>query len=232
MLKYIERIPTQTDAIFTDCIIDHAHPITPIRSLYPVHKKEIAAHLLSLDTNDRYLRFGYSAQDAQIMAYAEKLNFERDDVFGIFDADLNLQAIAHLAFDSKDASSAEFGVSVLKSARGKGYGSSLFERAVIHARNQGVEMMYIHALSENTTMIKIARDAGAIVERDGSESAAYLQLPEATLSSRLGEVFHEQWAMSDYRFKVQANFVNTVASGIHGYATDLTNAALAGIQTP
>src|SRR6266702_3333280 len=53
-------------------------------------------------------------------------------------------------------SCAEFGVSVLKKARGRGYGSRLFDRAVMHARNEGVELLFIHALSENTAMLKIA----------------------------------------------------------------------------
>ena len=62
-------------------------------------------------------------------------------------------------------------------ARGRGYGSRLFERAVIHARNEGVDMLFIHALSENTAMLKIARNAGAMLERAGSETEAYLRLP-------------------------------------------------------
>ncbi len=57
-----------------------------------------------------------------------------------------------------------------KASRGKGYGSRLFERAVVHARNEGVSLLFIHALSENTAMLKIARNAGAVLERAGSET--------------------------------------------------------------
>ena len=64
--------------------------------------------------------------------------------------------------------------------------------------------MFIHALSENTTMLKIARKAGATVERDGSESQAHLNLLPATLDSRLSELLAEQVAQTDYRIKVQA----------------------------
>jgi GNAT superfamily N-acetyltransferase len=95
-------------------------------------------------------------------------------------------------------------VSVAKSARGRGYGARLFDRAVMHARNEGVDMLFIHALSENTAMIKIARNAGAIVERDGSETEAYLRLPPATMDSRMSEMVEEQLAQTDYRLKVQA----------------------------
>jgi hypothetical protein len=87
---------------------------------------------------------------------------------------------------------------------GRGYGASLFDRAVMHARNEGVEMMFIHALSENTAMLNIARHSGAILQRDGAESDAYLRLRPADLDSRMTEMFEEHLAQTDYRLKVQA----------------------------
>jgi RimJ/RimL family protein N-acetyltransferase len=180
--------------------------IVPIRSLGPGHTERIAQHLLALQPQDRYLRFGYQANDEQIRRYVAGLNFERDDIFGIYNRRLTLIAVAHLAFsiDPQSNSCAEFGVSVLAHARGRGYGARLFDRAVMHARNEGVRMMFIHALSENTAMLNIARKAGATIERDGSESEAYLKLPPADLDSRMSEIVEEQIAQTDYRLKVQA----------------------------
>lgn len=180
--------------------------IVPIRSLGENHRERIAQHLLSLEDHDRYLRFGYAAQDEQIRIYADSLNFERDEIFGIYNRRLELIAMAHLAYtpDQMPEACAEFGVSVLKSARGKGFGARLFERAAIHASNDGVSLMLIHALSENTAMLKIARNAGATVERDGSETEAYLRLPPATLDSKATEFLDEQIALTDYRIKQQA----------------------------
>ena len=187
--------------------LPYAQPImVPIRSIGPSHGERIAAHLLALSPQDRYLRFGYAANDEQVQRYVTGLNYERDDIFGIYNRKLELIAMAHLAFstDAKLSSCAEFGVSVLASARGRGYGSRLFDRAVIHARNEGVGMMFIHALSENTAMLNIARKGGATIERDGSESEAYLKLPPADLDSRMTEMVEEQIAQTDYRLKVQA----------------------------
>lgn len=180
--------------------------VVPIRSMGPGHLARIAAHLLALDAQDRYLRFGYAANDEQIQRYVDQLNFDRDELFGIFNRKLELIAMAHLAFsvDPDCTSCAEFGVSVSKSGRGRGYGSRLFERAVMHARNEGVHMIFIHALSENTAMLKIARRAGALIERDGSESEAHLRLPPADFDSRVTELIHEQVAITDYHFKAQA----------------------------
>lgn len=180
--------------------------MVPIRSLGPTYRERIAAHLLALDNADRYLRFGYAANDEQIRRYVEQLNFERDEIFGIYNRRLELIAMAHLAFAGhpEHQHCAEFGVSVLKTARGRGFGARLFERAVMHARNEGVNMVFIHALSENTAMLKIARNAGAVVHRDGSESEAFLELPPANLDTRVAEIVEQQFAEVDYHLKRQA----------------------------
>jgi RimJ/RimL family protein N-acetyltransferase len=180
--------------------------VVPIRSIGPSHRGRIERHLLQLDEHDRYLRFGYAANDEQIRRYVHGLDFDRDEIFGVYNRKLDLIAMAHLAFSDDPAtlSCAEFGVSVAKQARGRHYGSRLFERAVMHARNEGVDMLFIHALSENTAMLKIARHAGAVLERAGSETDAYLRLPPATIDSRVSEMVEQQLALTDYRFKKQA----------------------------
>jgi RimJ/RimL family protein N-acetyltransferase len=180
--------------------------LVPIRSLGPSHRERIARHLLALDERDRFLRFGYAANDDQIRRYADSLDFDRDEIFGIYNRRLELLAMAHLAFsvDPQWRSCAEFGVSVAKAARGRGYGQRLFDRATMHARNEGVDMLFIHALSENTAMLRIARKAGATIERDGSESQAHLRLPPADFDSRVTELVEEQVARTDYTLKLQA----------------------------
>jgi len=185
---------------------DKSTVLVPIRSLGANHRARIARHLMALDAHDRYLRFGFFASDEQIQRYVDSLDFERDEIFGIYNRRLELIAMAHLAFsvDADLSACAEFGVSVLRSVRGRGYGARLFDRAIMHARNEGVSRLFIHALSENAAMLKIARNAGAVVERDGSESHAHLRLPIATFDSRLSELMAEQLAQTDYRIKVQA----------------------------
>ena len=189
--------------------------MVPIRSLGANHRERIATHLLALDGPDRYLRFGYMANDEQIQRYVTSLDFERDEIFGIYNRKLELLAMAHLAYapDKNCESCAEFGVSVNKAARGRGYGARLFDRAAMHARNDGVDLMFIHALSENTAMLKIARNAGATVQRDGSESEAYLRLTPPTFDTRMTEMVEEQLAQADYQIKVQAkNFWDFLAT--------------------
>lgn len=190
-----------------ESIVKRPSPLlVPIRSLGANHRARIALHLLSLDTQDRYLRFGYLAQDEHIQRYVDGLDFERDEIFGIYNRKLELIAMAHLAkaTDRNHRACAEFGVSVLPTARGRGYGARLFDRAAMHASNDGISLLFIHALSENAAMLKIARNAGAKVERDGSESEAFLHLPTATFDSQMVELIEEQVAQTDYRIKAQA----------------------------
>lgn len=200
--------------------------LVPIRSLGANHRGRIARHLMALDPHDRYLRFGFAANDEQIQRYADSLNFDRDEVFGIYNRRIELIAVAHLAFsvDPDLSACAEFGVSVLRKARGRGYGARLFDRAAMHSRNEGVSRMFIHALSENTAMLKIARNAGAVVERDGSESEAHLVLPPATLDSRLTEMLAEQMAQTDYRIKVQVKQFRDVLAEVQAVRRDVQNA--------
>lgn len=183
------------------------HPVmVPIRALGPTYRERIKAHLLQLEPSDRYLRFGYPASDEQIARYADQIDFEHDEVFGIYNRRLELIAMAHLAFSEhpEHKHCAEFGVSVLKQARGKGLGARLFDRAVMHARNEGVNMMFIHALTQNVPMLKIARNAGAVVRYEGSESEAFLQIPPASLDTRMAEIVEQRFAEVDYQLKRQA----------------------------
>jgi ribosomal protein S18 acetylase RimI-like enzyme len=181
----------------------------PIRSLGPRHRERITAHLTALDEHSRYLRFGYAASDAHVGRYVDTLDFEHDEVFGIFNRRLELIAMAHLAHGPGDVSrgrhaASEFGVSVLPKARRRGFGGRLFEHAMLHARNRGVHSIFIHALSENTAMLKLARHAGATVERDGPESEAWLKLPPDSFASHLDEILVGRAAELDYHVKLHS----------------------------
>jgi ribosomal protein S18 acetylase RimI-like enzyme len=190
----------------------------PIRSLSERHRPRVLTHLLGLELHDRYLRFGYAASDAQIGRYVDLLDFRRDEIFGIFNRRLELIAMAHLAYladNPAERHMSEFGVSVSPKARGRGYGSRLFDHAVLHARNRYVDTMIIHALSENTAMLKIARKAGASVVRDGSESEARLKLPPESVSSHLEELVEGRAAEFDYQLKNSAYRVDQLFDLFH-----------------
>ena len=189
----------------------------PIRSLGPRHRERIVAHLLALDERSRYLRFGYPATDGQIRPLRRHARFRARR--GVRHLQSPPRTDRHGApgpprrrtIAQPSAATSEFGVSVLPQARRRGFGRRLFEHAMLHARNRGVETMFIHALSENTAMLKIARDAGAMVQREGSESDAWLELPPDSLASHLDELLGDRAAELDYRLKEHAHQVGRPA---------------------
>lgn len=195
--------------------------LVPIRSMGPSTRRRITNHLLALDAQDRYLRFGYPASDEHLQRYVQNLNFERDEVFGVYNRRLELIAVAHLVLTPSDVYSecAEFGVSVAAHARGRGYGALLFERAVVSARNEGVAKIFIYMLSENVAMLRIARSAGATVVRSGFESEAHLDLPSATLDSQLNELALAGFAEIDYELKACNKQLWAFLAGAHNLAT-------------
>ena len=189
----------------------------PIRSLAPRHRPHVLRHLLALGERDRYLRFGHMTSDTQVSRYVDLLDFDRDEVFGVFDRRLELVAMAHLAYLGPAASSAayaEFGVSVAWHLRGHGYGERLFDHAALHARNRGIDTLLVHALSENTAMLRIARNAGARIERDGPESQAWVKLAPESLASRVEAMVEGRAADIDYNLKRQAQRVDGFIAGL------------------
>jgi GNAT superfamily N-acetyltransferase len=212
-LPTIEEVD-MTFQIHQQADIDHpsARPAAPtrwypVRALGPRQRANILTHLLALEESDRYMRFGYAASDAHIGRYVEQIDFDHDEVFGVFNRRLQLLAMAHLAFTKSTQPApacAEFGVSVLPRGRGRGIGSRLFESACLRARNRGVDALVVHALTENKPMLKIAKAAGAILERDGPDATARLRLPPEDLSSHLSQLLELQTGEFDFGVKSHA----------------------------
>lgn len=175
----------------------------PICQLGERHRPLIEQHLLGLGERDRYLRFGYPATDERIRQHVASLDFNRHELFGIFNRRMELVATMHLAYADDGRRMVEFAVSVLPYARGRGYGKRLFNHAVLHCQNRRVDQLFIHALSENTAMLRIARGAGARVQHDGPESEAWLQLPPDSVGSHMTELVDSRAAGLNYLVKWQ-----------------------------
>ncbi|VVE70996.1 GCN5 family acetyltransferase [Pandoraea captiosa] len=176
-----------------------------IRELTSGDIHRLQRHFLALGEEDRLLRFGQAVSDDVITRYVASIDFSRDSVFGVYDDNLALVAVAHVAQlpEGKNGRVAEFGVSVLESARGRGIGSRLFERAAIHCRNKRVDTLYMHCLSRNARMMRIAKKAGMQINFAYGEADGYLSLPPADTHSMLSEMMQEQIAAFDYALKRQ-----------------------------
>lgn len=89
-----------------------------VRELAANDRDALLAHFLALDDEDRLLRFGQIVPNHVIENYVRTMDFTRDTVFGVFDHQLELIGVGHLAYlpAQNDKRTAEFGVSVLERA--------------------------------------------------------------------------------------------------------------------
>jgi len=162
----------------------------PVRELHAGHREEILQHLLQLGEDDRRLRFGTQTP--------------RDAIFGVFDLNLKLIGMAHLAYLPEvkgKAHAAEFGVSVLPEGRSQGIGTALLQRSAVHSRNTNIQTLFVHCLANNKAMMHLAQKAGMSVEYAYGDADAYLKLLPANPGTIVEEAAKEQWADMDYALK-------------------------------
>lgn len=186
-----------------------AAAVIPVKELDSSERSLFLQHLLALGPDDRYLRFGSAIADDAIERYVAGIDFAKDTLFGVYDATLQLAAAGHFApLDESSAladpalgRTAEFGLSVSAGSRLRGLGSALFRRAAAHARNHGISALFMHCLSENRAMIRIARKAGMNIQQLHGEADAYLALAPGTPETAIEEGVQRHIALFDFAQK-------------------------------
>jgi len=184
-----------------------------VQRLTETARSKLVEHFGKLEPEDVRLRFGAPMAPDAIAAYVESIDFGADAVVGVYDDELNLGGVAHIAFGG-DA--AELGVSVLAEHRGRGIGSALFARAVEHARNRFVTRIYMHCLAENAAMMHIARKAGMTICVDQGEADAFVNVPPGDTASLAGEFVEQRLALLDYALKAQTAVLKRIAGALGG----------------
>lgn len=169
-----------------------------VRELSRLERDALERHFVSLDAEDRRLRFGVPLADSAVRDYIARIDFERDAAFGVSDDQLALIGAGHLA---RAEGHAELGISVLPGHRGRGIGAALLARAHTHARNWGVRSLFMHCLGENAAMMHLARKQQMALALEAGEADAWLRLPPADAASYFGEVFAQRAALFDHALK-------------------------------
>jgi GNAT superfamily N-acetyltransferase len=178
------------------------HAWVPVRRLASKHRRQVREHLLALTPEDLMLRFGHASTPAQLERYTLSLDFESDEIFGVFNRRLRLVALGHLALDSQEGVG-ELGLSVLASTRGRGLGRQLFGHAARLARNRGAHELVLQIAADNAGMLAIIRHAGATLTQAGGEVTARLALDAATWGTQLEAHVDAQVAELDFRLKLE-----------------------------
>jgi GNAT superfamily N-acetyltransferase len=170
----------------------------PVQHLNASVRATLREHFLALPSEDKRLRFGSTLSDEAVAAYVERIDFDRDAVFGVHDDRLALVGVAHLGLGD---GAAELGLSVVPAHRGRGIGSALFERAAEHARNRFVGRLFMYCLKENGPIMRIATRNGMDIVTDAGDADAHLELPSPSAASITGEIVTDRFALFDYALK-------------------------------
>ena len=182
-------------------------------SIYKLRPQEFIKyqqHLLSLDAESKYMRFGFHASDAKIteLVNAWQDNSKEHVIFVIENSELEVIAVGHI---STELPQVEIALSVLKQYQGKGLGSSLMSKCVAWCQNRGVKSVGMVCLPQNYAVKKIAKQHGLVVTENG-ESAAILNVPDMNTLSVLDEYFSDRISLLDHLAKSQIMVMNRLRS--------------------
>lgn len=161
-------------------------------------------HLLALDEESRYKRFGFHVKDETIEQLCDKFaaNADKHKIFVIEDNDLNVVAAGHISLEGNEL---ELAFSVLKEYQKQGMGSSLMSRCVEWCQNRNIKGGCMVCLSTNTAIKKLASKHGILIN-EGGETLADIKIPEPTTTSVIHEVVESNMAKMDHLGKVQRKF--------------------------
>lgn len=176
--------------------------------LRPEDYHRYRTHLLALDADSRYTRFGTMVKDDIINQLCDRFesNPKEHKIFVIEDEDLKVVAAGHIALEGGET---ELAFSVLNEYRKRGMGSSLMARTIEWCQNRNIKGGCMVCLSSNLAIKKLAAKHGVLIN-NGGETLANIVIPEATASSVIHEVVDSSMARADHLGKVQRKFVKSL----------------------
>lgn len=172
--------------------------------LRPQEYHRYRTHLLALDDDSRYTRFGFMVKDETINQLCDKFeaNPREHKIFVIEDEQLNVVAAGHIALEGGET---ELAFSVLRAYRQQGMGSALMARCIEWCQNRSIKGGCMVCLSTNTAIKKLASKHGVLIN-DGGETLANITIPDPTPASVMNEMVESNMAVLDHLGKMQKNF--------------------------
>lgn len=163
---------------------------------------EYARHLKSLSDEDRYTRFGYAASTQAIDQMILNIVYNQADhhIFTYY-TDSKIVGFGHLAREESDW---ELAVSVDREYQGRGIADELMSHMISWGKTHGVEIVYMHCITENQKIQHLARKHGLKTwDRSGHELTARVQLPEPTVFDYTANFVREQGELAADMVKLQ-----------------------------
>lgn len=176
--------------------------------IYKLPKTEFhryRTHLLSLDEESRYMRFGFHIKNETINQLCERweLNSDQHQVFAVENDNMELIAVGHVSLEDEPA---ELAFSVLKEYQGRGLGDSLMKRTVEYCQNRGIKLGCMVCLGSNEKIKHLARKNGVLVKTEDGDSHGEVVIPNPTPVSYWHEYIEDSIAKLDHLGKAQRKF--------------------------
>lgn len=152
---------------------------------------DYAEHLKNLTAEDRYTRFGYAASAATIDQIILNIVYNQEDhhIFTYY-TDSKIVGFGHLA---REDDAWELAVSVDSGYQGRGIANQLMDHMIAWGKTHGVEVLYMHCITENQKIQHLARKHGLKAwNRTGHELTAKVKLPEPTVFDYTTNFVREQ----------------------------------------
>ena len=171
------------------------------RKLWKHDLPRFFAHLCRLDAADRRTRFTRELDHPAIRHYVDGLDWHRLILIGAF-KDRMLRGVAALHLGGGPARQrAELAVSVERPLQQQGLASGLMERALVAARNRGVQRIWLVCLADNRGMRRVAGKFGAAIQLDRNEALGELRPLPANPATLIAEAIEDG---GDYLERVAA----------------------------
>jgi RimJ/RimL family protein N-acetyltransferase len=172
-----------------------------VRQINKSELEKYEAHLLRLENTAKFTRFLGHVGEESIHAYVEKISLGyKEAVIGLFNSDLEIVGSAHVMF--LNGTTVEIALSLEKEYRGNRYGQRLFEKGVRWAKIRNAQKLYSTCFSHNSPMVALAKGNGMVLDIDGSESSAILDLNnDYNLYLLFNEAYEEHMVFMSHIFQ-------------------------------
>lgn len=186
----------------------------PIKLIRHTHGQMLVDHLCSLEDEDRRLRFGGITTDEFIASYVKKtLSVKNSQWFGCVTDGQIISACHAIIYNEQG----ELGCSVNLDYRGKGLAQAMLDRAITYFRVNSISKVYMHCLTENSTMRHIAHKNSMTVVSCQGEVDATIHIEPPTSLTAMTDVYLDRMAIYDMFFRSNAemydSFVETFNYG-------------------
>lgn len=180
-----------------------------IRRLLPADASTFREHLLRLDPESRYDRFGMAVSDDFLKQYAERCARLDDVMYGFF-VDGALRGAAELRrITGRDgARFAEAAFSVERPWRRLGVGREMMRRIVRAARNRRARTLYMSCLSRNAAMQSLAREFSAELQFEPGEATTAMPMASPTAFSLLYEAMDDAGGFATAMLDLQRRMIS------------------------